>query len=77
MALQKLITKDIETKITTNSIINWVDYVFEEDLKDPEFIGKEGLSIEPENSRNLEVESQDSLIEVILGTKSQKNDLHM
>ena len=56
----------------TNSTINCADYVFEEDLKDSESIGKKWLSTELENPRKLEVESQDSLIEVNLGTKSQK-----
>ena len=56
MVLQKLIAKDIKSKIITNTTINWVDYVFEEDLKDSELIGKEELSKVPVNPKELEVE---------------------
>ena len=31
LVLQKLIPKDIEYKLSKDSNINWVDYVFEED----------------------------------------------
>ena len=31
LVLQKLIAKDIEVKVMTNSTINWTDYVFEDD----------------------------------------------
>ena len=41
LVLQKLIEKDIESSLIKNSNINWVDYVFEEDVENSESIGKE------------------------------------
>ena len=52
--------------------INWVDYVFKDDLEDSESIDNEELSKVPANSKELEVESQDSFVEVNLGTKQKK-----
>ena len=44
LVLQKLITKDIESKLIKNSNINWTDYVLKEDVENSESIGNQELS---------------------------------
>ena len=71
LVLQKLIAKDIESKLIKNSSINWVDYVFEEDVESLGLIGNEELFKVPADFKYLETESQDSLVEVNIGTKQK------
>ena len=70
--LEKIIAEDIERCVGNGLTINWADYVFEED-REAEVLPEAGeLSLEVAKNPELEVESQDSLEEVNLGTEGNK-----
>ena len=65
LVLQKLIAKDIEYKLSRDSHINQVEYIFEEDKENIDSIDKGELSRVLVNYKSLEANSQDTLFEVI------------